>query len=331
MAKVKFSVSGMTCAACQANVTKSVSKLEGVKNVDVNLLAGSMTAEFDEAIITSGDIISAVESIGYGASVYGNQKSESALKNQWEARRSSAESEQKQMKIRLISSIVLLLPLMYIAMGGMVGLPLPSFFESPLISAFTQLLITLPVIIINKKFFISGFKALFKRVPNMDSLVAIGSGASLIYGIFAIYRMIYGIETANHQIVHQYAHSLYFESSAMILTLVTVGKYLESRSKAKTSQTLEKLIDLAPKTAMVVRNGREFVIETSQIAVDDIIVIRPGEQIPVDGVIVSGNGFADQSAITGESIPVEKQVGNSVISATINRNGSFTFRPTKVG
>lgn len=331
MAKIKFSVSGMTCAACQANVTKSVSKLGGVKNVDVNLLAGSMTAEFDEAIITSDDIISAVESIGYGASVYGNQKSESALKNQWEARRSSAENEQKQMKIRLISSIVLLLPLMYIAMGGMVGLPLPSFFESPLISAFTQLLITLPVIIINKKFFISGFKALFKRVPNMDSLVAIGSGASLIYGIFAIYRMIYGIETANHQIVHQYAHSLYFESSAMILTLVTVGKYLESRSKAKTSQTLEKLIDLAPKTATVVRNGREFVIETSQIAVDDIIVIRPGEQIPVDGVIVSGNGFADQSAITGESIPVEKQVGDSVISATINRNGSFTFRATKVG
>lgn len=331
MAKVKFSVTGMTCAACQANVTKTVGRLDGVENVEVNLLNGSMTAEFDESLISADDIIFAVEEIGYGASVYSNQKSENSLKNQWDAQRSLAENEQKQMKIRLIASICFLIPLMYIAMGGMAGLPLPSFFESPLISAFTQLLITLPVVIINKKFFVSGFKALFKRVPNMDSLVAIGSGASLIYGIIAIYRMIYGIETGNHQVVHQYAHSLYFESSAMILTLVTVGKYLESRSKAKTSQTLEKLIDLAPKTATVVRNGREFVIETSQIAVGDIVVIRPGEQIPVDGIIVSGNGFADQSAITGESVPVEKQVGDSVISATINRNGSFTFKATKVG
>lgn len=331
MAKTKFSVTGMTCAACEVNVTKAVSRLDGVEKVEVNLLNSTMTAEFDESSVSESNIISAVENIGYGASVYGKSKNEGALKSQWDARRSSAESEQKQMKFRLTASICLLIPLMYIAMGGMMGLPLPSFFESPLTSAFTQLMITLPVIIINKKFFVSGFKALVKRVPNMDSLVAIGSGASLVYGIFAIYRMIYGIETGNHQVVHQYAHSLYFESSAMILTLVTVGKYLESRSKAKTSQTLEKLIDLAPKTATVVRNGREFVIEASQIAVGDVVVIRPGEQIPVDGVIISGNGFTDQSAITGESVPVEKQVGDSVISATINRNGSFKFKATKVG
>ena len=331
MEKVKFSVTGMTCAACQANVTKAVSRLDGVKKVDVNLLNGTMTAEFDESVVSEESIVSAVEEIGYGASVFGNRKNESTLKNQWEAKRTLAENEQKQMKIRLIFSFLLLLPLMYIAMGGMMGLPLPSFFESSLISAFTQLLITVPVLIINKKFFVSGFKALSKKAPNMDSLVAIGSGASLIYGIFAIYRMICGIETGNHQVVHQYAHSLYFESSAMILTLVTVGKYLESRSKAKTSQILEKLIDLAPKTATVERNGREFVIETSQIMVNDIIVIRPGEQIPVDGIIISGNGFVDQAAITGESVPVEKQADDSVISATINRNGSFKFKATKVG
>lgn len=331
MEKVKFSVTGMTCAACQANVTKAVSRLDGVKKVDVNPLNGSMTAEFDESVVSEENIVSAVEEIGYGASVFGNRKNESTLKNQWEAKRTLTENEQKQMKIRLIFSFLLLLPLMYIAMGGMMGLPLPSFFESSLTSAFSQLLITVPVLIINKKFFVSGFKALSKKAPNMDSLVAIGSGASLIYGIFAIYRMIYGIETGNHQVVHQYAHSLYFESSAMILTLVTVGKYLESRSKAKTSHTLEKLIDLAPKTATVVRNGREFVIETSQIMVNDIIVIRPGEQIPVDGIIISGNGFVDQAAITGESVPVEKQADDSVISATINRNGSFKFKATKVG
>ncbi|MBQ8782441.1 MAG: heavy metal translocating P-type ATPase [Clostridia bacterium] len=331
MTNEKFSVTGMTCAACQANVTKAVSKLDGVQSVDVNLLSGSMKAEFDESVISKAEIITAVEAIGYGASVFGSAAESTTLKSEWNSKRKSADDERKSMKTRLISSIILLVPLMYIAMGGMMGLPLPSFFENPLNSAFTQFLITVPVLIINKKFFVSGFKALLKKVPNMDSLVAIGSGASLVYGIFAIYRMIYGISYGNSEILHQYAHSLYFESSAMILTLVTVGKYLESRSKAKTSQTLEKLIDLAPKTATVIRNDREFSVKTEQIVVDDIVVIKPGESIPVDGVIVSGNGFIDQSAITGESVPVEKHEGDSVISATINKNGSFKFRTSKVG
>lgn len=334
MENKKFSVTGMTCAACQANVTKTVSKLEGVTKVDVNLLNGSMKAEFDESILSSQDIINAVEAVGYGASLYNESAKKDSFKDEWNKKRESADSERNAMKKRLISSIVLLLPLMYIAMGGMLGLPLPSFFvgeENALLSAFTQFIITIPILIINKKFFVSGFKALFKRVPNMDSLVALGSGASLLYGIFAIYRMIYGFSTGNHHLIHQYAHSLYFESCAMILTLVTVGKYLESRSKSKTSQTLEKLVNLAPKTATVIRNGREFVINTQQIAVDDIVVIKPGESIPVDGVIISGNGFLDQSAITGESVPVEKQQGDSVISATINKNGSFRFRASKVG
>ncbi|MBQ8228984.1 MAG: heavy metal translocating P-type ATPase [Clostridia bacterium] len=331
MTNEKFSVTGMTCAACQANVTKAVSRLEGVKSVDVNLLSNSMKTEFDESVITTNEIIAAVESIGYGAAVFGSTVENKTLKSEWDSKRKSADDERKSMKTRLISSVIILIPLMYIAMGGMLGLPLPSFFENPLISAFTQFLITVPVLIINKKFFVSGFKALAKKVPNMDSLVAIGSGASLIYGIFAIYRMIYGISMGDSEIVHQYVHSLYFESSAMILTLVTVGKYLESRSKAKTSQTLEKLIDLAPKTATVIRNGREFSVKTEQILVDDIVVIKPGESIPVDGVIINGSGYIDQSAITGESIPVEKQIGDNVISATINKNGSFRFKASKVG
>lgn len=331
MTNEKFSVTGMTCAACQANVTKAVSKLKGVKSVEVNLLNNSMKAEFDESIVSPEQIIGAVESIGYGASASVITVQSGSLKDEWNQKRSSADSERDSMKNRLILSVTLLIPLMYIAMGGMMGLPVPSFFDNPLISAFTQFLVTIPVLIINKNFFISGFKALTKRVPNMDSLVAIGSGASLIYGIFAIYRMIYGFSVGNTEIVHQYAHSLYFESSAMILTLVTVGKYLESRSKAKTSQTLEKLVNLAPKTATVIRNGRELVVNTEQIVVGDTVVIKPGESIPVDGTVISGNGFVNQSAITGESVPVEKQPGDSVISATINKNGSFKFKASKVG
>ncbi len=324
MTEKKFNVSGMTCATCQANVTKAVNRLNGIKDVDVNLLNGNMKVSFDETLILPSQIIDAVESIGYGAFESGIDKAK-------KPKNFSADNERLSMKKRLIFSVILLIPLMYIAMGPMAGLPIPIFLESPLTCAFTQLIITIPILIINKKFFLSGFKALGKGVPNMDSLVAIGSSASLLYGIFAIYRMIYGYEISNNEIIHQYAHSLYFESSATILTLVTVGKYLEARSKAKTSQTLEKLINLAPKTATVIRNGKEFVTDTERIVTGDIILIRPGEKIPVDGIIESGNAFIDESAITGESIPVEKQPGDSVISATINKNGSFRFKATKVG
>lgn len=335
MTNGKFTVSGMTCAACQANVTKTVARLEGVKNADVNLLTGKMAVEFDESVVSSQDIINSVNSIGYSAQQDLPRQSRSdSNKSQWQSRRNNAENEQKSMKARLIVSVIILIPLMYIAMGGMAGLPLPKILNAemyPLISAFTQLLLTVPVIFANKKFFVSGFKALFKGVPNMDSLVAIGSGASLLYGIFALYRMLYAQSVMNHQILHAYAHSLYFESSAMILTLVTVGKYLESRSKSKTSQTLEKLVSLAPKTARVIRNGEEQTILTEQIIVGDTVVIRPGESIPVDGVVSLGSGFVDQSAITGESIPVEKNIGDSVICATVNKNGSFNFTAQKIG
>ncbi len=333
MKNEKFSVTGMTCAACQANVSKSVEKLDGVKSVDVNLLNGSMKVEFDENILNENDIIDAVQNIGYGAAL-GKTNSKNTYKDDWNQKRKSTDDEQKSMKNRLIFSIILLIPLMYIAMGEMMGLPVPSFIsgeQNALISAFTQFLITVPILIINKKFFVSGFKALYKKVPNMDSLVAIGSGASLIYGIFAIYRMIHGLSVGDMHLIHQYTHSLYFESSAMILTLVTVGKYLESRSKAKTSETLEKLVNLAPKTATVIRDGKEFTVLTEQITIGDTVVIKPGESIPVDGIITQGNGFVDQSAITGESVPIEKNIGDQVISATINKNGTFKFKASKVG
>ena len=333
----KYNVTGMTCAACQANVTRCVSKLEGVADVNVSLLANQMTVSYDETKIGEDDIVQAVEKIGYGASSLERQTaspSKGGFRSEWQARQDQALNGQKQMKRRLISSIILLVPLMYIAMGGMMGLPVPWFFvgmENSLVNALAQLLLTIPVLFINRHFFQTGFKALWHRAPNMDSLVAIGSGASLVYGLFAMFRLAYGFGHGDMGLVHEYAHALYFESSAMILTLVTVGKYLEARSKSKTGDALGKLVDLAPKTAVVLRGGVEQTIPAEQVAAGDIVVIRPGEGIPVDGVVTEGHGYVDQAAITGESIPVEKGPGDSVISATINKNGTFQFRASKVG
>lgn len=345
MTTQKFNVAGMTCAACQANVTRTVSKLDGVDEANVSLLAGSMTVSYQEDRITPDQIIQAVTKIGYGASsvqtdaanisnANAPSRNSNSFEQEWKNRKNKALQNQKQMKKRLISSAVLLIPLMYIAMGHMLGLPVPSIFtgtENALINAITQLLIAAPVLLINSHFFRNGFKALIMRVPNMDSLVAVGSSASYIYGIFAIYRMAYGFGHNDMQLVHRYAHELYFESAAMILTLVTVGKYLEARSKSKTSDALGKLVDLAPKTATVLRNDIETVIPADQVAAGDIVIIHPGESIPVDGIITDGSGYLDQAAITGESIPVEKGPGDTVISATINKNGSFRFRASRVG
>lgn len=333
----KYNVTGMTCAACQANVTRCVSKLEGVADVNVSLLANQMTVSYDESKVGEEDIVQAVEKIGYGASSLERQTaspSKGGFRSEWQARQDQALNGQKQMKRRLISSIVLLVPLMYIAMGSMMGLPVPWFFvgmENSLVNALAQLLLTIPVLFINRHFFQTGFKALWHRAPNMDSLVAIGSGASLVYGLFAMFRLAYGFGHGDMEVIHEYAHALYFESSAMILTLVTVGKYLEARSKSKTGDALGKLVDLAPKTAVVLRGGVEQTIPVEQVAAGDIVVIRPGEGIPVDGVVTEGHGYVDQAAITGESIPVEKGPGDSVISATINKNGTFQFRASKVG
>lgn len=334
----KYNVTGMTCAACQANVTRCVSKLEGVEEVNVSLLANQMTVSYDESKVGEEDIIQAVEKIGYGASSLEQQpaaaQSRGGFRSEWQARQDQAMNSQKQMKRRLISSIVLLVPLMYIAMGSMMGLPVPWFFvgmENSLVNALAQLLLTIPVLFINRHFFQTGFKALWHRAPNMDSLVAIGSGASLVYGLFAMFRLAYGFGHGDMELVHEYAHALYFESAAMILTLVTVGKYLEARSKSKTGDALGKLVDLAPKTAVVLRGGAEQTIPAEQVVAGDIVVIRPGEGIPVDGVVTEGHGYVDQAAITGESIPVEKNPGDQVISATINKNGTFQFQASKVG
>ena len=334
----KYNVTGMTCAACQANVTRCVSKLEGVEEVNVSLLANQMTVSYDESKVGEEDIIQAVEKIGYGASSLEQQpataQSKGGFRSEWQARQDQAMNSQKQMKRRLISSIVLLVPLMYIAMGSMMGLPVPWFFvgmENSLVNALAQLLLTIPVLFINRHFFQTGFKALWHRAPNMDSLVAIGSGASLVYGLFAMFRLAYGFGHGDVELVHEYAHALYFESAAMILTLVTVGKYLEARSKSKTGDALGKLVNLAPKTAVVLRGGVEQTIPAEQVVAGDIVVIRPGEGIPVDGVVTEGHGYVDQAAITGESIPVEKNPGDQVISATINKNGTFQFQASKVG
>ncbi len=332
----KFSVTGMTCAACEANVTRSVKKLNGVSEVTVSLLANQMRVRFDENTVDTAEILRAVADAGYGAALLGQSKKqqESGFRGEWQRRQEEALQNQRGMKRRLVISIALLVPLMYVAMGEMLGLPVPAFLsgtENALISAFTQFLIALPVLFVNRKFFTSGFHALLKRAPNMDSLVSVGSGASMLYGIFAIYRMAHGFGHGDMQAVHQYAHSLYFESAAMILTLVTVGKYLEARSKSKTSDALGKLVNLAPKTAAVIRDGMEQIIPSEQVVAGDIVVIKPGQSIPVDGVVTEGYGYVDQAAITGESIPVEKGAGDTVISATINKNGTFRFRASRVG
>ncbi len=331
----KYNVTGMTCAACQANVTRCVQKLEGVQEVNVSLLANQMTVVYDEGKLDSANIEHAVQEIGYGASSLEQTGTKSGgFRSEWQRRQDQAEESRVEMKKRLISSVVLLVPLMYIAMGGMMSLPMPGFLtgmENTLVNALAQVCITVPILIINKHFYTNGFKALLHRAPNMDSLVAIGSGASLVYGLFAMFRMAYGFGHGDMELVHEYAHALYFESAAMILTLVTVGKYLEARSKAKTSDALGKLVDLAPKTAVVVRGGAEQTIPAEQVVAGDVVVIRPGEGIPVDGVVIEGHGYVDQAAITGESIPVEKQEGDTVISATINKNGSFRFRASRVG
>ncbi len=333
----RYRVTGMTCAACQANVTRCVSKLDGVDDVNVSLLANQMTVSYDESRLDPEAIMQAVEKIGYGASALEKQEShrdKGGFRSEWQARQSQAIENQKQMRQRLWLSVALLIPLMYVAMGHMLFLPVPWFFvgvENSMISALTQLVLTIPVIFINRHFFQTGLKALWHRAPNMDSLVAIGSGASLVYGLFAMFRLAYGFGHGDLELVHQYAHALYFESAAMILTLVTVGKYLEAKSKLKTSDALGKLVDLAPKTAVVLREGKEQVVPAEQVEVGEIVVIRPGEGIPVDGVVTEGYGYVDQAAITGESIPVEKRPGDQVISATMNKNGTFQFRASKVG
>ena len=325
--KQKFDVTGMTCSACSAHVEKAVRKLEGIAAVNVNLLQNSMVVEYDDAALTTDDIINAVKSGGYGASLQGASKAAEPPKN-------VALEEMAVMKKRLISSFCFLIPLFYISMGHMMGAPLPAILtgnENIMLFALTQLLLATPVLIINKKFFLVGFQALANRAPNMDSLVALGSAASYIYSIFAIYAMGYHLGRGNLEMAHHYGMELYLEGAAMILTLITVGKYMETRSKGKTSEAISKLMDLAPKMATVLRNGKEEEIPVEQVTVGDIVIVRPGQSIPVDGQVIEGFSAVDESAITGESVPVDKQVGDTVIGATVNKTGFFKMEATHVG
>ena len=327
--KQKFDVTGMTCSACSAHVEKSVCKLQGIENVNVNLLQNSMTVEYDDNLCSDDKIINAVIEGGYGASVKG-QKSNSQNSEGVKP----IEEEMKNMKKRLQLSFLFLIPLFYISMGHMMGFPLPSILtdhENIMVFALTQLFLTLPIMYINRKYFEVGYKTLFMRAPNMDSLIALGSTAAAVYSIYAIFQMGYHMGHGEMEIAHTFAMELYFESAGMILTLITVGKYLETRSKGKTSDAIAKLIDLAPKTAIVERDGKEIEISTNDIVLGDIIIVKPGKSIPADGVIIEGSSAVDESAITGESIPVEKNKGDKVIGATVNKSGYFKFKATKVG
>ena len=315
----------MTCSACSAHVEKSVKKLNGVKSVNVNLLQNNMHVDFDETAVSVDDIINAVVSGGYGASVAGKKQ---------EKKDNKIDNEISNMKFRLIVWLVCLVPLMYISMGHMWGWPFLSVFhgaENGITFALTQMLLTLPIMYVNRKYYITGFKTLFHGAPNMDSLIAIGSGAAFVYGIIAIYCIGYGLGHGDKEFAHSYMMNLYFESAAMILALITLGKFLESRAKGKTSQAIEKLIDLSPKTAVVIRDGKEVTVGVDDVQIGEIVVVKAGQSVPLDGVIVEGNGAIDESAITGESIAVEKNIGDKVIGATINKSGYFKFKVEKVG
>ena len=320
-----FNVTGMSCAACSAHVEKSVGALCGVSNVAVNLLQNSMRVEFDESETSVAEIISAVESGGYGAAVKSDAKPvEKKEKN----------SGVKDMKRRIIVSVIFLVPLMYISMGHMIGLPFLEVFDRPenaAAFALTQFLLTLPVIGVNFRYFTNGFKMLFKRSPNMDSLIAIGSAASEIYGVAALYIIAHASALGNNELAHSMMMNLYFESAVMILTLITLGKYLEARAKGKTSEAIEKLVRLMPDTAVVERNGKEYTVKVSEIAPGETVIVKPGSAVPLDGIIIDGSAAVDESAITGESIPAEKNEGDSVTGATVSKSGYFKMRVTRTG
>ena len=339
MKKEKFEVTGMTCSACSARVEKTVSKLEGTENVSVNLLTGTMQVDFDENVLSEEKIISAVEKAGYGASAaasaganggVGGVRGGGGEKGERDRASAAALSETEHMKKRLIGSVALLIPMMVFSMGPMLT-GSHHDMEAPLTNILIQVLFLIPIVFLNRKYFVKGFPSLFRGSPNMDSLIAMGSAAAILYGVFAIFRIVSGYETGDMALVHRYAGDIYFESAAMILTLITVGKYLEARSKGKTSQAIEKLMNLAPKTATVLRDGQEIEILSEDLVKGDILIVRPGESIAADGVILSGTTSVDESVVTGESIPVEKQPGDRVISATINRSGFIRVRCDKVG
>lgn len=333
MRKEQFDITGMTCSACSARVEKSVAKLDGVQEVAVNLLKNSMVASYDETILNSDRIVQAVVKSGYGAFPKAQNKVQTKSETQALAK-DIAKEEYQNMKRRLIISMIFAIPLFYISMGHMMGWPLPGFLlgmENAMSFAFTQFLLLLPVVFVNFKYYRMGYKTLFHGAPNMDSLIAIGSSAAIVYGIYAIYKIGYGLGHGDMAVVHSFTMDLYFESAGMILALITLGKFFEARAKGKTSDAITKLMNLAPKTATVLRNGQEQEIPVDEVALGEILIVKAGESIPVDGILTEGSSSIDESALTGESIPVEKQAGDKVIGATINKSGYFKMQATKVG
>ena len=356
--KERYHVTGMSCSACSSHVEKAVNKLENVEKASVNLLTETMDVTYDETKITSAEIIDAVVKAGYGASVMtegsvAGAGGQSTSGNAGSTGKSTADGKQelqqkldadaRAMKWRLGISIGFLIPLMYVSMHHMLkewfGIPVPAFIVNTMHGnanamnfALTQFLLLLPILYVNRKFFSVGFKTLAHRSPNMDSLIALGSGAALVYGIFAMYRISRGLGYGDMAVVEHYAHDLYFESSGTILTLITVGKYLESRSKGKTSEAITRLMNLAPKVAILVtEDGQEKEVPTESLQKGDIFLVKPGSLVPVDGIVLEGNSSVDEAAITGESVPVEKQAGDHVVSATVNKAGFLKCRADRVG
>lgn len=322
-----FNVTGMSCAACSAHVEKAVGAVSGVLSVQVNLLAGNMKVDFDAEKTDENTIIQAVVHAGYGASVKGKETAAASEQPQ-------ADNELQEMWHRIVVSFIFLIALMYVSMGHMIGLPQPAFLmgeQNAAAYVLTQFLLTLPMLIVNRKYYVNGFKTLFRGAPTMDALIAVGSGAALVYSLFAFYWVCFGLGHGDMTLVQHYLHDLYFESAGMILTLVTLGKYFETRAKKRTGEAIAKLMDLRPKTAVVERGGKEITVPIEQVQVDDIVLVRPGQSVPVDGVILSGHTALDESTLTGESIPVEKQEGDTVITATINKTGFIKFQASRVG
>ena len=335
----KYNVTGMSCSACSAYVDKVVRKIDGVKEVNVNLLTNSMIVDFDETKTNDEAIIAAVVDADYGASVAEEPKKEvvQANNNNQTTKKitnNAVAEEIATMKKRIIFSFAFLIPLYWVSMGHMIGLPLPEWLcgiENAMSFALIQFLLTLPIVFFNQKYFINGTKSFLRKAPNMDALIMTGSAAALIYGCFAMFKIGYGLGHSNLELAKEYVSNLYFESAATILTLITLGKYLEARSKGKTSEAVAMLLNLAPKTAIVERNGNETEIPAEQVMVGDIVIVKPGMSIAVDGVITEGNTSRDQSALTGESLPVEKTIGDTVAAGTINKNGFIKFKALKVG
>lgn len=329
MRKETYDVTGMTCSSCVRHVEKAVEKQPGVKKVTVSLLKNSMVVDYDENKLNQAEIEHAVSDAGYGANL--RSKNADLTKDTEE---NSAQKEYESYKRRLIWSVIFTVPLIYLSMGHMLGWPLPFFFlgtTNAITFAFTQFLLLLPVVYLNRSYFINGFKSLFKGTPNMDSLVALGASAALVYGIFTIYKIGIGLGFLDFKSVSAHVMNLYFESAGTILTLITLGKTLEAKAKGKTTDAISKLLNLAPKTARVLRDNQEKNVPVEEVKKDDVVIVKAGESIPVDGVIISGSASIDESALTGESLPVDKKEGDKAIGATINRNGYFKMRVTKTG